>query len=145
MDRSWYSVYVKNGKVGNRGTPTIFVNYAKNHAKDCFHMYNPINSYMTKTRDIMWLHCMYYSKPEAREKVIEYPHVALPIEPEDAKAREGLTLNASEPKVEYKDDQNEGSTVHMRLGGAVKPPVLYMKEFVTNDIEGALSSIHQNY
>ena len=31
----------KNGKVGNRGTPMIFISYAKNHAGDCYCMYNP--------------------------------------------------------------------------------------------------------
>ena len=31
----------KNGKEGNRGTLMIFIGYAKNHARDCYHMYNP--------------------------------------------------------------------------------------------------------
>ena len=29
-------------KVGNRGTPLIFMGYAKNHARECYCMYNPI-------------------------------------------------------------------------------------------------------
>ena len=44
----------------------------------------------------MWLHHMYYSKPEAGDKVILYMQV---FELEDAEAREGVTLNAPEPKV----------------------------------------------
>ena len=52
---------------------------------------------MTETRDIMWLHGMYCGKPEARDEVIVYLQVALPFEPEDEKAREDVTFNASEP------------------------------------------------
>ena len=61
-------------------------------------MYIPNKVYVTKTRDIMWLYHMYYGKPEARDEVVVYLQVALPFEPEDAEAREGVTLNASEPK-----------------------------------------------
>ena len=50
---------------------------------------------------------MYYSKPEDRDEVIVYPEVALPFEPEDAEAREGVTLNTHEPKVESKDNEKE--------------------------------------
>ena len=79
---------------------------------------------------------MYYSKPEARDEVVVYPQVALPFEPKDAEAREGLMLNASEPKVKSKDDEKEWSTVHTRSGRVVKPLVLYMKEYVTDEGEG---------
>ena len=32
-----------------------------------------------------------------------------------------------------------------KLGRVVKPPVLYMKEYSTDRLEGVLSTIHQNY
>ena len=38
----------KTGKVGHRGTPMIFIHYAKNHARDCYCRYNPSTGYMTK-------------------------------------------------------------------------------------------------
>ena len=104
----------KNRKVGNSGIPIIFIAYAKNHAGDCYHTYNPNTRYVTEMRDIMCLHHMYYCKPGARDKVMVYPQVALPFEPEDAKAREGVMLNASEPKVKSKDGKNPG-TVHERI------------------------------
>ena len=63
MGRRWYSVYRKNGKGGNRGIPMVFIGDAKNHAGDCYHMYNLNTGYMTETRDITWLHHMYYCKP----------------------------------------------------------------------------------
>ena len=53
----------KNGKVGNRGMPMIFIGYAENHAGDCYHMYNPTKGYATEMRDITWPHHMYYDKP----------------------------------------------------------------------------------
>ena len=120
----------------------IFVGYTKNHAGDSYHTYNTNTGYVTETRDITWQHHMYYGKPEARYKVIVYPHVALPFEPEDVEAREGAMLNASEPKVESKDNEEEWSTIHTRLGRVVKPPELYMKLFGTNGIDGVLSTIH---
>ena len=96
-----------NGKVGNRGTPRIFIHYAKNHAGDCYHIYNPITRHMAVMRDVMWLCCVHYGKPEDRDKVVVYPQVVLLFEPEDAEARESVTLNASEPKVKSKDDEQE--------------------------------------
>ena len=101
MGRSWYNVYGKNGKVG------IFIGNAKNHTGDCYRMDKPNIRYVTETRDIMWLHCMYYCKPEAKDEFVVYLQLALPFEPDDAEAREGLTLNASEPKTESKGDKKE--------------------------------------
>ena len=121
MGRSWYSVYRKNGKVGYRGIPVIFISYAKNHTRNCYHVYNPNARYMTEMRDIRWLHHMHYGKSEARGEVIVYPQVALPFKPEDAEARDCVMLNASELKVKSKDDMREFSTVHMRLGRVVSP------------------------
>ena len=111
----------KNGKVEKKRTPMIFVGYIKNHVRDCYCMYNPNTGYVTEMRDIMWLHHMYYGQPEAKDKVIVYPQVALPFEPQDAGAREGVMLNASEPKVESKNNEKEWSTVRMRSSMVVKP------------------------
>ena len=58
--------------------------------------------------------------------VVEYLQMALPFKLEDAEAREGLTLNAFEPKIKSKDDEKycayeimQGcetpSTVHERI------------------------------
>ena len=70
----------------------------------------------------MWLHCMYYDKPEARNEVVVYLQVALPFE--DVEEREGVTLNASKPKAEYKDDEKGWSTIGTKSGRVVKPLVL---------------------
>ena len=95
----------------------IFISYTKNHAGDYYLLYNPTTRYVIERRDNMWLHHMYYSKSEA---VIVYL--------QDAKAGEGVMLNASEPKNKSKYDEKEWSMVHTRSGRVVKPLVLYMKE-----------------
>ena len=52
----------KNRKIGNRETPLIFIDYAKNNAMDCYGMYNPTTWYVTEMRDITWLqYCGYLS------------------------------------------------------------------------------------
>ena len=68
-------------------------------------MYNPSTGYVTETKEIMWLHCMCYRKQEARHKFIVYPQVASPFKLEDKEAKEGLMLNASEPKIKSADDE----------------------------------------
>ena len=80
----------------------IFIDYAKNHAGDCYCIYNPVTGYMTETRDIAWLHDMYYGKPEARDKIVVYLHMAILPVLEDAEARESVMINASESKTKSK-------------------------------------------
>ena len=145
LGRSYCSVYGNNAKVGNRVIPMIFIGYAKNHAGNCYHMYIPTTGYMTEIRDIMWLHCMYYGKPEASDEVVMYPQVALPFKLEDAEAEESVKLNASEPKIESKDNEKEWSTVHTKLSWVVKPLELNMKEYSSDGVKGAISNICQNY
>ena len=126
----------KMGK-GKQRNSYDFYQLSKNCTGDCYCMYNPNTRYVTEMRDIMWLHHMYNGKPEARDEVVVYLQVALPFKPEDVVARKGVTLNASEPKLESKDNKKEWSTVHMRSGRVAKPPVLYMTEYSTDGLEGA--------
>ena len=61
--------------MGNREIPMIFIGYAKNHAGGCYSMHHTNTVYLTVTRDITWLHCMYYGKPETNDEVVIYlPH-----------------------------------------------------------------------
>ena len=50
----------KDGKLGDRGQPMVFVGYSDNHSYDCYRMWNPKTSKITETRDVIWLHRMYY-------------------------------------------------------------------------------------
>jgi hypothetical protein len=51
----------KGSKLQDRGIPMMFVEYADNHAHDCYRMWNPTTKLITETRNvILWLHRMYY-------------------------------------------------------------------------------------
>jgi hypothetical protein len=50
----------KDGKLGDRGLPMVFVGYSDNHSWDCYRMWNPKTNKITETRDVIWLHRMYY-------------------------------------------------------------------------------------
>ena len=97
----------------------IFLSYAKNNVGHCYCMYKFITGYVTEATKIMWLYPMHYGKPEISNKVVVYTHVALLLEVEEA--REGVVLNASEPKTESNDKENEWNTLCVRLDRAVKP------------------------
>ena len=62
---------VSTGKVETM----IFIGYAKNHARDCYCIYNPTTEFMTEMRDIRditWMHHMYYGYPVAIDEVKVY-------------------------------------------------------------------------
>ena len=82
---------------------------------------------------------------EDRDVVLVCLKVLLPFKLEDIEAREGVTLNASVPKIESKVDKIEWNILHKRSGKVVRPPVLYMKEYGSDIEEGALSTVHKNY
>ena len=86
----------------------FFIGFAKNYTRDCYPMCNTTTRYITEMRNIMWLHCMYYGKPEARDEVVVYPQVALYFEPEDVEAWEGVTSNTSGPKTNLKMTRKNG-------------------------------------
>jgi hypothetical protein len=50
----------KGSKLQDIGVPMMFVGYAENHAHDCCRMWNPATKQITETRDVIWLHRMYY-------------------------------------------------------------------------------------
>jgi hypothetical protein len=50
----------KNGKLGDRGVPMVFVGYPKDHALDSYRMWNPATGKCNEVRDVIWLHRMYY-------------------------------------------------------------------------------------
>ena len=68
----------------------------------------------------------------------------MPFKLENTEAQKGEMLNAPELKIKSKDDEKEWSTVHMRSGMVEKHMLLYIKEYCSDRVEGALSAIHQN-
>ena len=50
----------KYGKVGNRGVTMMMVGYADDHDRTCYLMFNPFRNSIVESRDVTWLHRMYY-------------------------------------------------------------------------------------
>ena len=149
----------KNGKVGDRGIPMIFIGYAKNHAKDCYRMYDPSTRMINQTRDVMWLCRMYYPKDPELYDIVSEPIVAVPVEEGDASVREGDTCERNilpeaqvqDPSTEDSDSRgsnNEGEWIHPRYTTQARrqviPPARY-QDYNVNGIESMLTSIPQNY
>ena len=51
----------KVNKVDNYGTTCIFIGYANHHSGTCYCMWDPETGGVHETRDILWLHRMYWT------------------------------------------------------------------------------------
>ena len=49
-------------KLQDRGIHCIFVGYALNHPEGCYRMYDPATHQVRQSRDVVWLHRMFYEK-----------------------------------------------------------------------------------
>ena len=49
-------------KLQDRGIHCIFVGYALNHPEGCYQMYDPATHRVRQSRDVVWLHRMFYKK-----------------------------------------------------------------------------------
>ena len=49
-------------KLQDRGVHCIFVGYALNHPVGCYCMYDPVTHRVHQSRDVVWLHRMFYEK-----------------------------------------------------------------------------------
>ena len=50
----------KDGKVGDCGVTVMMVRYADNHEGDYYQMFNTLKNSSVESRDVTWLHRMYY-------------------------------------------------------------------------------------
>jgi hypothetical protein len=83
----------KNGKLGDRGVPMVFVGYPKDHASYCYRMWNPATGKCNEVRDVIWLHRMYYQDNISAETAM-LPEIR--VEMEELTAAEEAVL-ASKP------------------------------------------------
>jgi hypothetical protein len=78
-------------KEADRGVTCFFAGYPDDHPGDCFRMWDPTTGRVHTTRDIIWLHWMYFPKPKNGKEVA--PGTLLMPEPveiiEEPEAREG--------------------------------------------------------
>jgi hypothetical protein len=50
-------------KLADRGMHCMFVGYALDHAGDVYHMWNPKTGWVHETRNVIWLHHLYFKRP----------------------------------------------------------------------------------
>ncbi len=60
----------KDGKTGDRGVKMMFVGYPSNRESDSKRMFNPDTHRVVTTRDVIWLHEMYYGATKDSSTVI---------------------------------------------------------------------------
>jgi len=56
-------------KLADRGVQCMFVGYALDHAGDCYRMWNPVTKRVHESRDVIWMHRMFYPKPVKAEDI----------------------------------------------------------------------------
>ena len=66
-------------KVLNKGVVCMFVEYPDHHGSNCWIMFNPVTRATHTTRDVVWLHRMYYPDPQNLYEV----SIPFPDEEED--------------------------------------------------------------
>jgi hypothetical protein len=88
-------------KLADRGVQCMMVGYAVDHAGDVYRMWDPKTNRVHETRDVIWLHRMYYEKPETTAEVIA------PVEMDDDDTGD-IEAGEGENKVtEHVEEQNE--------------------------------------
>ena len=61
----------KVNKVDNYGTTCIVIGYANHHSGTCYRMWDPETGGVHKTRDILWLHWMYWTNKLDKTVLLE--------------------------------------------------------------------------
>ena len=49
-------------KIADRGTQCMMVGYSIDHAGDCYQMWDPVTGGIHDTRDVTWMHRMYFER-----------------------------------------------------------------------------------
>ena len=68
----------KDGKVGDHGVMCMFVGYADNHSGDCYRMYNPNTGRVMETRDVIFLHRIFF-QDKCKEDAEEHPKIIVKV------------------------------------------------------------------
>ena len=64
-----------NPKLHNKGVTCMFVGYAENHDRDCYEMWHKATNRCLKTRDVVFLHRMYYQKETVTNELTIEPMI----------------------------------------------------------------------
>ena len=103
-------------KVADRGIHCMYCGPALNHPVDCHRMWDPKTDRLRETRDVIWLHRMFYAKPVNDKELIVNPIVEAPIDQ--------MAIEILEPEDEDEDQaavQVLGGNAAREGGGNVPP------------------------
>ena len=64
-------------KIVDRGVQCMFVGYAQDHAVHCYRMFHPKTSRVLTTRDVIWMHRMFFLKLQNNQNVILEPTIVV--------------------------------------------------------------------
>ena len=149
-------------KLKDHGAQCMFIGYAKDHAGDVYHMWDPNTNRIHETCDIIWLKRMFFKKPNPAFKVVA-PVQFNPDDPyndmeagDNVEFREGenedgdksgiadmdLTNMADEGEEALEDVQEEEGTM-TRSGRVITRPARLIKEMVACSYEISLSVAEQ--
>ena len=65
----------RSSKLSDCGVVCVFVGYARNHDSDFIGMWDPCMGSVHVSRDVVWLHCMFFSPPSNGLRLVNYPFV----------------------------------------------------------------------
>eukprot|EP00797_Seminavis_robusta_P025408 Sro4424_g353970.1 Retrotransposon protein (325) ;mRNA; r:373-1349 len=120
----------------DRGAVCMFVGYPNAHAGDCYKMWDPSTRRVHVSRDVVWLHRMYYKKTQkagegtSNEEAIELEEDELSViqeEPERIDGEQEEEEENGKENVEERQDETQNEEhvpdtgVQTRSGRVVKP------------------------
>ncbi len=80
-------------KIADRGTQCMMVGYSSDHAGDCYQMWDPVTGGIHDTRDVTWMHRMYFER-QASLGIVIPPMVIQGIDETSTKSGEGINEDA---------------------------------------------------
>ena len=101
----WWELYhyiqATSVKLEDRARQCMLVGYQENHSGDCYRMWYPTTNKIVITRDLIWLHRLYFKERAPKIKMIK----------RIAKSKVGKGTNLIEQEVEIYQKQNDDDVV----------------------------------
>jgi hypothetical protein len=86
-------------KIADRGTPCMMAGYSTNHNGDCYQMWDPITGGVHDTRDVTWMHRMFFVR-EINHMLVIPPMIIPDIDGNPTGSGEGINDDAIEDETE---------------------------------------------
>jgi hypothetical protein len=87
-------------KIADRGTQCMMVGYSTDHAGDCYQMWDPVAGGDHDTRDVTWMHRMFFERQVGLGRIVISPMIIAGIDETPAGSGEGINDDASNEETE---------------------------------------------